>query len=846
MSKSDEPGQRNLTCDRTRRKKEPKNEPAVLRNARKRGSSRNGPAEKNAEQNRRPISPNPARCVKKTEASISGTQKNEMVIQSKLIFLDDNSSNDELAQPEFSNKLLMNIHNPGRDSSNFTKSEVIEKFEPGKARAHNLGERDLLGKRDRRNVFDDFLYHHQQNLKFNFESDKNRVKSNRLSDSKSLWKPSKRSFPNRRQMEASASSNFRSPLLFNEDPKRHDLNDFMPRETPNLISCDIKDELRVHSKEPFEFSGANAQLRSEESNLFQNYVRNFVNRPARNEASFEPTRLSEDAELRLRRRATLDRIEMSKYVEQAIKCRSHGNKQLQPQVSNLNFENRDGERRPLEVGEKALVQEFHPKSTNNPRIEIDEFRQRFGKNRKKAKAAQTWNLNQRHRGAQAESGRHEHFGAEADVDTYRRLYERLYRHYKMLENQIQMLKFDMKTIGDKMSGIRALIEESNALSVSSKQTILRQMERAHPKPKPLEINLNLNLKNYVISEKNLIYPILRESDPICLRRCRGAKPQSKPKKSPSAAERMNQGRIPYSSGESREYVLVKFKPEKTRKEFELDPAVALHFKELSVVLKKLFWNEPVCQSQLDSLRARDRKIISAILKKKKIINEASRVSFRVKEFNEIIQKRGKKRTEENLKFVFKYTQKFLRIQFRKRNNEFSFRKVDTKESQKNLIDLGFYTYYFGQIADELGWPISKFFHPKVLSHRQSNDNFLESPEERPKTINKEYINNLKRSPAFIKDMSQFLHGEYLTVDDQKTGIIEKFKSSIELKIMHKLDHWYKLIYLKNQGNGLEKIIKDLQKNQKSKLPWSIIEMTRAVEETLNYFSTDTSKKINSR
>ena len=298
---------------------------------------------------------------------------------------------------------------------------------------------------------------------------------------------------------------------------------------------------------------------------------------------------------------------------------------------------------------------------------------------------------------------------------------------------------------------------------------------------------------------------------------------------------LKSNRIPYVLGGAEDYVLVKFNREKKREKAKFSEKAKMIFKRLKNVLKKILWNEEIFQNELDALNVNEQNIIYAVVLKKKLIRKNEKIKFIAKNFNNIIQDQGQKRNEENLKCIFKYAQKFLRTQFRKKHQDFKYRKSDVHLKQKNLIDLGFYTYYFGEIADKKDWPISKFFHPKVFAGGKAASDELEKPEERPKTINREYIENLKRSSMFMKDMSDFLDNKYKLEGEKLTGIIDQYKSISEEKLMQKLEQWYKLLKTLGDIKGQEMIMADLVKNDKCKLPWSIKEINRAVKDTKNHF-----------
>ena len=301
----------------------------------------------------------------------------------------------------------------------------------------------------------------------------------------------------------------------------------------------------------------------------------------------------------------------------------------------------------------------------------------------------------------------------------------------------------------------------------------------------------------------------------------------------------NSKRVPLINGNINNYVLIKFNREKKREAFKYCQPIEKLFPNLQLVFKKILWNQQIYQAELDALNKGERQIIKSILIKKRLISSKEGVDFTQEKFELIISRNGIKRNEENLKCVFKYALKFLRTQFRKNNSEFKFRRQNIKMKQKNLIDLGFYTSYFGEIADNLDWPISKFFHPKVFTGNPSLNKNLDEPEMRPKTINKEYIDNLKRSDMFICDLKNYLENKFEVSPGKYTGIIDQYKQVSNEKMLQKLNSWKKTFKKGGEEEGLKIVLKDLNANDKCKLPWSVTEMQKAVDDTKNHFEMNT-------
>lgn len=293
--------------------------------------------------------------------------------------------------------------------------------------------------------------------------------------------------------------------------------------------------------------------------------------------------------------------------------------------------------------------------------------------------------------------------------------------------------------------------------------------------------------------------------------------------------------IKYILGRESDYILVKFNKEKKRDKFKYIAPIENVFPELQNVCLKILWCEHISQEELDCLSTDYREIIKNFLCKKKLLQINDELDFNEDKFNQVCKNNGIKRNEENLKCVFKYALKFLRAEFRKKHSEFKFRKQNANMKHKNLVDLGFYTYYFGKIADEYGYPISKFFHPKVFSGNETLNENIDEPDQRPKTINKEYIDNLKKSSKFMQDLQDYLNDSFVKSNNEVSGVITEYKAISQEKLYQKLDKWYRNFKKKGWEGTCSDIIKELKKNDKCKLPWSVREMEKAVQDTKTHF-----------
>lgn len=292
-------------------------------------------------------------------------------------------------------------------------------------------------------------------------------------------------------------------------------------------------------------------------------------------------------------------------------------------------------------------------------------------------------------------------------------------------------------------------------------------------------------------------------------------------------------RTKYVLDDDEKYQKIQFKPtrKKEKKKIEKEPIPSM-FTNLYEVLIGLLFDENIKQAQLDRMSDNELQLLRSFMLKKKMIKQSTDLIITSEAINTHRSNLSKKRVEENLKYVFKFCLKFLKIEFRNKNDSFRFRKEDLELTNKNLIDLGFFIHYFGEIADNLGWPISKFFHPKVLTTYDCKKfaNVLDNYEERPKTINKEYVEAVCMSGAFMNDFKNYITDCYL-VGNEYTGIIRESKECALEKIKLKLVQWSKLILATtDEKKIILKIKSDLEDQNKCKLPWSVAEVRRAVEE----------------
>lgn len=173
----------------------------------------------------------------------------------------------------------------------------------------------------------------------------------------------------------------------------------------------------------------------------------------------------------------------------------------------------------------------------------------------------------------------------------------------------------------------------------------------------------------------------------------------------------------------------------------------------------------------------------------------------VEELNNCIQSHGStKRIEENNKFVYKYTFKYLRQRFY------------VKEGLKKSIEseVLFYRYYFEESAANMKITLDHFFDPlyKVCN---KNPHY--------KSINNKYLSLIFSSPIFKSDFFDFLKLEF------KTTYVAIIHSKLR-KFFKKLRNELTADRSAQFSSALiDRFVEKLRKNKKCKLPWTIEEVS---------------------
>ena len=175
-------------------------------------------------------------------------------------------------------------------------------------------------------------------------------------------------------------------------------------------------------------------------------------------------------------------------------------------------------------------------------------------------------------------------------------------------------------------------------------------------------------------------------------------------------------------------------------------------------------------------------------------------------FNTLIYRSSNKRFAEEIKLIFNFTVKQMKIRFQKSCNLYTtFSKINTV----------FYLHYFKGLMEKMNVELSYFFNPEQQMKDQKNYRY-------------DYLERLFLSEEFKRDfMAYLVSGEflklYLKIIPMKiSNILSKFDEYFDKEENHK--------------TGLELFEAYFRNNKRCKLPWMKSELTRGVSQILTWFN----------
>jgi hypothetical protein len=283
----------------------------------------------------------------------------------------------------------------------------------------------------------------------------------------------------------------------------------------------------------------------------------------------------------------------------------------------------------------------------------------------------------------------------------------------------------------------------------------------------------------------------------------------------------------YVLTDSDEHFLLELPPvEKYQRTVRIQLSPDNSLSTLLTILRNIMYAEPVEQNVLNSLNEIEIEILKSFLIKKKIISDEDEMVLQHTFFNSYYKIKTERRREENLKHVFMMAIKFLKHQFKIKFTNFKLPSSAENKNKKDQIELAFYIHYFGSVAEEKQWPISRFYQPKVSGSTRKLSSF------RMKSINQDYVSYVKLSNSFMNDFEKYLNDEF-SFNGKKLGIWKDSQDMIEEKLISKINKWDDSI--QEERNGLKKIINSLAGNIKCKMPWSRNEINIAIADVKKLF-----------
>lgn len=244
-----------------------------------------------------------------------------------------------------------------------------------------------------------------------------------------------------------------------------------------------------------------------------------------------------------------------------------------------------------------------------------------------------------------------------------------------------------------------------------------------------------------------------------------------------------------------------------------NPKTDKFLQKLSKTLAKLF----LCmEMDVDDMNLTDTefKILEEVVIKKFTNQTEKKFSsiYKLNDKPEILEKmnqliaehKSTKRVEENNKFIYKYTIKYLKRCYYLKNG--------LKNTQTS--EILFYDYYFKPISDQLKIPLDNFYDP-LYKTLNKNPAF--------KTINNRYMALIFTSVQFKADFFNFLKSDFKKMySEMVPNKLNKFFRKLRAEL-NAAEPLYKSV-----DECKEKFARKLQKNRKCKLPWTYREISCAV------------------
>ena len=270
------------------------------------------------------------------------------------------------------------------------------------------------------------------------------------------------------------------------------------------------------------------------------------------------------------------------------------------------------------------------------------------------------------------------------------------------------------------------------------------------------------------------------------------------------------------------------KPKPTITRVDLSGRDYDNFRNLLGVLTALFQNKPLTASQLRALNSSERLILKSFLVRKRLLSKSAPYPTDTAFYNRPALFRSQKRKEEQLKSVLSMCLGLLRDQFA-RANPMSFEsRIRSNLPLAELKEAAFFDSYFGEIARSEDLHLSVFYLPATRRKRTINDRRL-------RTINKVYVNLLRRSQSFMADFRSLLRGDFTDLSGTVRSVASIWKQRLTDKLKNKITLWNQLIRQVGWSAGVARICENIESNKRYVMPWSEYDMVQAIEQVNRVF-----------
>lgn len=238
---------------------------------------------------------------------------------------------------------------------------------------------------------------------------------------------------------------------------------------------------------------------------------------------------------------------------------------------------------------------------------------------------------------------------------------------------------------------------------------------------------------------------------------------------------------------------------------------------------KILLGQRIEKEQIVQLKPYEKEIVLLFIKKKRLFSHLH--AEMSEDYMHLLWKNPTHRsTEENLKFIFKKSFRFLKQNFKRRIH-----RNLVKHLSKPYADLGkgahfeycFTGAYFSSTALRLGYPIERFLQPSFQRKFK-----LMNPQVAPKTITKVYLGLIRQSPRFVSHLLHFLQN--ILIPEALNQIFEKTSKMV--------NKWEIILAEEGPKGLLNHIRSKFINNSKSKVPWTISEVRFAINQAISFVS----------